>query len=66
MLLSYIQIEDDANIEETIYKLSKYKLSYVDYYNIFKYLLFESKKSYQTELKTLISLIKSCYKDVKK
>ena len=66
MLLSYMQIKDSVNVKKTIYKLSKYKLSYVDYYNIFKYLLFDCEKCYKTELKTLISLIRSCYKDVEK
>lgn len=66
MLLSYIQIKDDKNIKEIIYKLSKYKLSYIDYYNIFKYLLFDCKRCYKTELKTVIYLVNSCYKNVKK
>lgn len=65
-LLSYIDIKDNKNIKQIIYKLSKYKLSYIDYYNIFEYLLLECKNCYKTNLKMLISLIRSCYKDIEK
>lgn len=65
-LLSYMELKDDKNIKEIIYKLSKYELSYVDYYNIFKYLLFECEDCYKNQLKTLVSLIISCYKDVQR
>ncbi len=65
-LLSYIDIKETWNVKKTISKLSSYELSYIDYYNIFKYLLFECDKCYKTELKTLLSLIRSCYKQVSK
>lgn len=65
-LLSYMDIGDIWNTLEIISKLSNYELSYIDYYNIFKYLLFKCKNCYKTELKTLLSLIRSCYEQVDK
>lgn len=63
-LLSYFAIKDKENAIKTIEKMLKYKLSYVDYYNIFKYLLFRCKDCYKKNTRLIISLIKSCYKDV--
>jgi len=65
-LLSYIKIKDKSNTIETISQLQKYKLNYVDYYNIFKYLLFTCKDCYKKNEKLLIELTKWCYENVKK
>ena len=65
-LLSYMGIEDTQNVIKTIQELSNYKLNYVDYYNIFKYLLFKCKDCYKKNLKLLVTLMKDCYSDVDK
>ncbi len=65
-LLSYMGIEDTQNVIKTIQELSNYKLNYVDYYNIFKYLLFKCKDCYKKNLKLLVTLMKNCYSDVDK
>jgi len=65
-LLDYIQIQDKDNFIKTLKKLSKYKLTYVDYYNIFKYLLTKCKDCYKDQLKLFIVLLKKCYTDVDK
>ncbi len=62
-LLDYIDMWDTQNIYLTIKKLSVFKLNYVDYYNIFKYLLFRCKNCYKTHTKLLVKLILSCYKN---
>ena len=62
-LLGYINIKDTDNIITTIKELSNYKLNYVDYYNIFKYLLFNCKDCYKKNIKLLVNLILSCYKN---
>ena len=63
-LLDYIHIDDKANILNTLKKLSNYKLNYVDYYNIFKYLLTKCTDCYKTQIKLFIKLLKKCYSDV--
>ncbi len=62
-LLDYINIKDTENVYLTIKKLSIYKLTYVDYYNIFRYLLFKCKTCYKTHTDLLVKLILSCYKN---
>jgi len=65
-LLNYINIKDTENVISTLKKISKYKLTYVDYYNIFRYLLFRCDTCYKDDTKLLVKLIKSCYKDTDK
>jgi len=65
-LLAYMNIWDKENIYITIKQLSSYKLTYVDYYNIFKYFLFRCKTCYKTHTQLLVKLILSCYKNTDK
>ncbi len=65
-LLSYIQIDDKKHIIASIENLLQKKLNYVDYYNIFKYLLFKCKKCYKDNIKLIIKLVKKCYIDLDK
>ena len=65
-LLNYINIKDTENIYLSIKKISEYKLTYVDYYNIFRYLLFKCNYCYKDNIKLMVKLIKSCYKDTDK
>ena len=64
--LDYTQIQDKDNFIKTLKKLPKYKLTYIDYYNIFKYLLTKCKDCYKDQLKLFIVLLKKCYIDVDK
>jgi tetratricopeptide (TPR) repeat protein len=61
--LIYKKIKDTDKIIDVISSMLKYKLSYVDYYNIFKYLLFDCSNCYKENLKLLVNLLKKCYKD---
>lgn len=63
-LLSYLSMKNSDNIISTINEMTKYKLNYVDYYNIFKYLLFKCKTCYKDNQHLVIKLIKNCYKQV--
>jgi len=65
-LLSYIKLEDKNNVISTIKKLADTKLTYIDYYNIFKYLLADCLNCYRKDWKLVVKLIRNCYKDVDK
>lgn len=62
--LDYIQIQDKDNAINMLKKLAKFKLTYVDYYNIFKYLLTKCDDCYKSQIKLFIKLLKKCYSDV--
>ncbi len=65
-LLDYIWLDDSSNIIATIKQMLNFKLNYIDYYNIFKYLLFKCKDCYKDNLSLIIKLSKKCYYDVDK
>lgn len=62
-LLSRIQLKDVDYIIPTIQEITQFDLSFIDYYNIFKYLFFECDDCYKENLHLLTELIKKCYKD---
>ena len=65
-ILSYMELEDKSNILESIASLSNFKLNYVDYYNIFKYLLIKCPDCSKNNIKLIIKLIRKCYQDTEK
>lgn len=60
-LLSYMHLQDISYAQETIKEMEKFELSFVDYYNIFKYFFFECKDCYKDNVWLITWLIKNCY-----
>ena len=65
-LLSYMKLEDNKKIASIINELSDTKLTYIDYYNIFKYFLWKCLNCYKSNGELVIKLLRKCYKDVDK
>ena len=61
--LNYRNMKNKKYIKEVIYEMIDYKLSYVDYYNFFKYFFIQCDDCVHMEKDSIIKLIVKCYAD---
>jgi len=62
--LSYMELWNNEKILWIIKEMLNYKLTYIDYYNLFKYVFTKCYDCYHKDVKTMVKFLWKCYKDV--